>query len=50
VPLETALCWDLVEDPDGEPLRYRVFVDDTEVTEGILGDDLPATTGPCVGR
>jgi hypothetical protein len=48
VPLETELCWDLVEDPDGEPLRYRVFVDDTELTEGDprRGDGYD---GPCVG-
>ncbi len=48
VPLSTSLCWDPVVDPDGEPLRYRVFIDDTEVTDGILGDD-PGYPGPCVG-
>ncbi|MBK9754089.1 MAG: hypothetical protein IPO88_11385 [Nannocystis sp.] len=42
------LCWNLVDDPDGEALRYRVFVDDTELTEGILGDE-PGYPGPCVG-
>ena len=48
VPTVTQLCWDLVDDPDGEPLRYRVFVDDTELTEGILGDEI-GYVGPCVG-
>ena len=48
VPLVTELCWDLVEDPEGEPLRYRVFVDDTELTEGILGKEM-GYAGPCVG-
>jgi hypothetical protein len=48
VPLETALCWNLVEDPDGEQLRYRVFVNDAELTEGELGD-FYGYDGPCVG-
>ncbi|MBL9107416.1 MAG: hypothetical protein JNL82_41405 [Myxococcales bacterium] len=48
VPLVTDLCWDLVMDPDGEPLRYRVFVDDLELTKGVL-DPLPGHEGPCVG-
>lgn len=47
VPLETSLCWNLVDDPDGEPVRYRVFIDDTELTDGILGE--PGYPGPCVG-
>jgi hypothetical protein len=42
------LCWQPVIDPDGEPVRYRVFVDDTELTQGILGDE-PGYPGPCVG-
>jgi len=42
------LCWNMVDDPDGEALRYRVFVDDTELTEGILGDEI-GYAGPCVG-
>jgi hypothetical protein len=48
VPLETALCWNLVEDPDGEQLRYRVFVNDAELTEGELGKEM-GYAGPCVG-
>ena len=47
VPLETSLCWDLVADPEGEPVRYRVFVDDEELTDGIKGEDGHA--GPCIG-
>jgi hypothetical protein len=43
----TQLCWNLVEDPDGDPVRYRVFVDDIELTEGKLGE--PGYEGPCVG-
>lgn len=48
VPIETSLCWNLVEDPDGDPLRYRVFVNDAEVTEGELGE-FYGYDGPCVG-
>lgn len=48
MPLETSLCWNLVEDPDGDPLRYRVFVNDAEVTEGELGE-FYGYDGPCVG-
>ncbi len=48
VPPVAELCWNLVEDPDGEALRYRVFVDDTELTEGILGKEV-GYAGPCVG-
>src|SRR5690554_1855450 len=47
-PLELELCWGLVEDPDGEPLRYRVWVDDIELTEGLLGPE-DGHAGPCVG-
>lgn len=47
VGVETELCWEPVVDPDGDPVRYRVFVDDIELTEGKLGEEgLP---GPCVG-
>lgn len=48
VPVVSELCWNLVDDPDGDPLRYRVFVDDTELTEGLL-DDKIGYQGPCVG-
>ncbi len=48
VPSTTALCWEPVADPDGEDVRYRVFVDGLELTEGILGDE-PGHPGPCIG-
>jgi hypothetical protein len=48
VGLETELCWMPVEDPDGDEVRYRVFVDDIELTEGRLGDE-PGHPGPCLG-
>ena len=46
VPLEVALCWNLVDDPEGEQLRYRVFVNDAEITEGELGE-FYGHDGPC---
>lgn len=48
VAVETELCWELVEDPDGDPVRYRVFVDDIELTQGRLGEQ-PGYEGPCIG-
>ena len=42
------LCWDLVEDPDGDPVRYRVWLDDIELTEGKLETE-PGWAGPCLG-
>ena len=48
VGLETELCWELVEDPEGEPLRYRVFIDDAVLGEGVLGEG-DGYEGPCVG-
>lgn len=48
LPLEVELCWNLVEDPDGEPLRYRVYIDDTALSEGRLGEE-DGYAGPCVG-
>jgi hypothetical protein len=47
VPIEAQLCWGLVDDPEGDPVRYRVFVDDIEIAEGKFGDD--GWEGPCVG-
>ena len=46
--LETELCWNLVEDPDGEPVRYRVYIDDTVLGGGILEEE-EGHAGPCVG-
>jgi hypothetical protein len=48
LPIQTELCWNLVDDPEGEPLRYRVFIDDTVLTQGVLGED-EGYEGPCVG-
>lgn len=48
VSLETELCWNPVEDPESEPIRYRVVVDDMLLTEGRLGDE-DGFAGPCVG-
>jgi hypothetical protein len=48
LPLENELCWNLVEDPEGEPLRYRVFIDDTVLSGGILEEE-EGHAGPCVG-
>ena len=48
LPLELELCWNLVEDPDGEPIRYRVYIDDTVLSEGLLGEE-EGWAGPCVG-
>lgn len=48
VPIETQLCWTPVEDPDGEAVRYRVFVDDIELTPGRFGAP-EGFEGPCTG-
>ena len=47
-PLAISLCWNPVEDPDGEKLRYRIYIDDTILTEGTLGE-MEGYDGPCVG-
>ncbi len=47
VALQTELCWNPVADPEGEAVRYRVFVDDLELTEGMLGE--AGWEGPCLG-
>ena len=48
VALETSLCWNPVEDPDGEAIRYRVFVDATELLAGVKSQ-VVGFDGPCVG-
>lgn len=48
LPIETELCWNLVDDPDGEPVRYRVFIDDTVLGGGVLEEE-EGHAGPCVG-
>ncbi|MCH9686622.1 MAG: hypothetical protein K0V04_34640 [Deltaproteobacteria bacterium] len=47
-PIQTELCWNLVEDPEGELVRYRVFVDDIELSTGLQGES-EGYEGPCVG-
>ncbi|MBL4687440.1 MAG: hypothetical protein JKY37_22785 [Nannocystaceae bacterium] len=47
VGIETELCWDLVEDPDGDAVRYRITVDDVELKQGVTGED--GFVGPCAG-
>lgn len=42
------LCWQPVVDPEGEALRYRVFIDGAELTKGILDEEI-GWPGPCVG-
>ncbi|MEM6992615.1 MAG: lysyl oxidase family protein [Myxococcota bacterium] len=42
------LCWEPVVDPDGDPVRYRVWVDEIELTEGKLETE-PGWPGPCFG-
>lgn len=46
VEVDASLCWDLVEDPDGDPVRYRVYVDGIELMAGRLGDE--GYEGPCL--
>ncbi len=42
------LCWSPATDPDGDPVRYRVWLDDIELTEGKLETE-PGWEGPCLG-
>lgn len=48
VTIEAELCWNLVEDPDGDPVRYRVYVDGIELMAGRLTDE--GYDGPCLPR
>lgn len=38
VPLISELCWAPASDPEGEPLGYRVWVDEVELVDGKTGD------------
>ena len=42
------LCWSLVEDPEGNRVRYRVWLDSIELTEGKIAEE-PGYEGPCLG-
>jgi hypothetical protein len=46
-PLTTELCWDPGVDVDGDALRYRVWIDDIELSDGVLGPG--SFAGPCTG-
>ncbi len=48
VGAEVELCWNPVEDPDGDPVRYRVYVDDIELMAGRIADE--GYEGPCLPR
>lgn len=47
-PVSLELCWEPVVDPDGDAVRYRVFIDEYELTEGLQGEQ-EGYDGPCVG-
>lgn len=49
IEIESDLCWNLVEDPDGDPVRYRVYVDGIELMAGRLSED-EGYEGPCLPR
>ncbi len=38
IPTTTSLCWNSVDDPDGDALGYRVWVDDVELANGKTGE------------
>ncbi len=48
LPIQTELCWNPVEDPEGDLVRYRVFVDDIELAGGVQGEQ-DGYAGPCTG-
>ncbi|MBC8067883.1 MAG: hypothetical protein IAG13_06065 [Deltaproteobacteria bacterium] len=46
-PVEAAaVCWEPVEDPDGDPVKYKIYVDGIELTAGRLGNE--GYDGPCL--
>src|SRR5690242_12718186 len=48
IEIESDLCWNLVEDPDGDPVRYKVYVDGIELMAGRLENE--GYDGPCLPR
>src|SRR5690606_10800934 len=48
VPLTIELCWNPAEDPEGDPLGYRVWVDEVELANGKTGEYgfVSTCTGP----
>jgi hypothetical protein len=49
LPTQVDLCWEQVEDAEGEAVRYRVFVDDIELTPNGPGMETEGYAGPCTG-
>ncbi len=48
VPIESMLCWEPSTDPEGDPIRYRVYLDGLELSTGVVGGDAPqGFEGPC---
>jgi hypothetical protein len=47
VPVVGELCWSPAEDPEGDALGYRVWVDEVELVNGKLGED--GFTDTCTG-
>jgi hypothetical protein len=47
LPIVTELCWTAAEDPDGDELGYRVWIDDVELTNGVSGEY--GFSGTCTG-
>jgi hypothetical protein len=45
LPADTALCWNPSTDPEGDALRYRVFVDGNSLKGGIVAEE--GFAGPC---
>jgi len=45
LPAETALCWNPSSDPEGDALRYRVFVDGSDLKGGVVA--VEGFAGPC---
>jgi hypothetical protein len=48
MPTVAELCWTAAEDPDGDELGYRVWIDDVELNNGVSGEFgfLDTCTGP----
>ncbi|HVI00932.1 MAG TPA: lysyl oxidase family protein [Enhygromyxa sp.] len=47
VPLSAELCWNPAEDPEGDALGYRVWVDEVELANGKTGEY--GFSGTCTG-
>lgn len=47
VAVASELCWEAVSDPDGDAVRYNVYVDGAKLSQGIIDDE--GYEGPCTG-